>query len=106
MEEKVEVNDVVQELNDISKNVGTMGFSIKYTATPGNMKVHKAFKQYAFDNANNEYLLAIGKLLEYYDLFRFLVALDERVAELEKQMKLMSEVKVEEPKKEDKKKVF
>ena len=102
MEEKKDVAEMIEELNEVSKNVGTMGFSIKYTATPGNVKIHKAFKQFAFDTSNNEYLAAIGKLLEYYDMFRYIALLEERISVLEQAERVRQDVqqKEDESKKE------
>jgi len=91
------VMDLARELSDISKNTGRVSFKVSYTATDGNLKIHEDFQRFAFAKANNEYLAAVGKLLEYQKIFEYLVDLDERLSKLEAQDVV--------PKEEDKKEV-
>ena len=89
--------DLAKELSGISKNVGTVGFMIKYSATPGNLKIHEGFQRYAFDEANNEYLVAIDKLLQNAKFIDYFRVLDERITILENKEQLKEEpVKQEE----------
>jgi len=88
-EEKT-TNDLVKYFSDVSRNSGKVTFKITYTATPGNILIHKAFQKYAFDEANNEYLAAIGKLLDnasfieiYKDINQRLCAVEAKIAEQE-----------------------
>lgn len=81
--------ELSKELNSISKNAGSVSFSVGYTATDGNLKIHEAFQKFAFDNCNNEYLMAIGKLLEYKEIFEYLLDLNQRLGFIESEVKLL-----------------
>jgi len=83
--------DLAKDLSKISKNAGTVGFTIRYSATSGNLKVHEAFQKYAFEEANNEYLLAIDKLLKNAEFIDYFKVLDERVTRLENAALLVEE---------------
>lgn len=78
------VNILAKHLSEISKGAGKISFKIGYTATEGNQEIHKAFQNFCYEKANNEYLAGIGKLLEYSEIFSYLVNLDSRITELEK----------------------
>lgn len=107
--DKQSMFDLSRELNELSKNAGSVSFSVGYTATEGNISIHEAFQRFAFENANNEYLMAIGKLLEYKDIFEYLLDLNQRVSVVESEVKVLGEKPepVVEPKKEeDKNKTF
>jgi len=80
--EEVSIFDLANELSDVCKKSPKISFRISYTATNGNKDIHKAFLSYAHDKANNEYLAAIGKLLEVADTFYYLKALESQLAEL------------------------
>jgi hypothetical protein len=81
--------DLSRELNELSKNAGSVSFSVGYTATEGNISIHEAFQRFAFESANNEYLMAIGKLLEYKDIFEYLLDLNQRVSVVESEVKVL-----------------
>ncbi|RLG33407.1 hypothetical protein DRN98_03995 [Methanosarcinales archaeon] len=84
MEEKnMTVEDLTKQLSDISRNTGKRTFKIGYTATEGNMSIHKCFQQYCFDKSNNEYLAGIGKLLDAASNIEILKTFDERLRVLE-----------------------
>lgn len=70
-------------LRDVSKNSGIVVLQIKYNATPGNVKIHEAFLKYAADETNNEYLMAIGKLLTMAELGKRVDSLQQRLEALE-----------------------
>jgi len=77
------MTELARELSGLSRNAGTVGFMVKYSATKGNIKVHEEFQRYAFDTANNEYLVAIDKLLQNARFIDYFRELDERVTRLE-----------------------
>lgn len=81
---KTELFELARKLNTVTRNTGTVIFPIKYTATDGNQKIHKEFIEYTFNDANNEYMVAIGKLLEYKKVH-------DRIALLEAQMRSLEE---------------
>lgn len=91
-------DELSRTLNEMSKNAGTITFPIKYTSTESNRKIHQEFIQFAFDTSNNEYLMAIGKLLEYRKIFDKLFELETRVLALEIQVFSKQEEKKEEKK--------
>jgi hypothetical protein len=108
-EKKMNMFELSKELNSISKNAGTINFSVGYTATEGNIKVHEDFQRFAFEKANNEYLMAIGKLLEYKDLFLYLFDLNQRLGVVEAKLEQLMSVEIKEPepvKVEEKNKTF
>ena len=92
----MDVDEVSKTLNEMSKNAGTITFPVKYTATDGNRTIHKEFVRFAFDTSNNEYLMAIGKLLEYKKMFDKLFELESRILVLETKMYSKPEEKEEE----------
>lgn len=75
--------DLVKDLNEYTKGIGTVAMLIKYQATPGNMQIHEDFLKYAFEEANNEYMVAIGKLLQLTKLGARIDALEQRLNILE-----------------------
>jgi hypothetical protein len=110
-EKKMNMYELSKELNSISKNAGSINFSVGYTATEGNIRIHEDFQRFAFEKANNEYLMAIGKLLEYKDLFVYLFDLHHRIGVVEAQVESLmnKEETVKEPepvKVEEKNKTF
>jgi len=92
----MDVDEVSKTLNEMSKNAGTITFPVKYTATDGNRNIHKEFVRFAFDTSNNEYLMAIGKLLEYKKIFDKLFEMESRVLALESKLYSVPEKKEEE----------
>lgn len=70
---------LAKELSDVSRQSVRTGFNIQYTATPGNVEVHERFLKYAFEEANNEYLVAISKLLECAEWVEYLKQLSARL---------------------------
>ena len=59
---KTDIKDM--NLSDIAD--GTIRFSIKAKDTDSNRKIHVAFKEFSEIEADNNYTLALGKLLEAY----------------------------------------
>lgn len=78
-----QVFNLVKELNEYTKNIGTVALLIKYQATPGNLKTHEEFLKFAFEEANNEYMVAIGKLLTFAKLSERLDSIEHRLNALE-----------------------
>lgn len=83
VKEMKDVFEISKDLNDLSRKVGTVAFQIKYSSTDGNKDIHKRFLEYAFKNANNEYLVAIGKLLDLEDFDKRFSELEDRLAAME-----------------------
>ena len=77
------MTELARNLSGLSKNAGTVGFIIKYTATDPNIRVHEEFQRFAFEEANNEYLLAISKLLDHARFSRYFEVMDQRLSALE-----------------------
>lgn len=92
-EEKMDVVDLANELSSICKNSPRISFRISYTATEGNKAIHKAFLQYSHEKANNEYLAAIGKLMETADIFYYLRLLEQEIAEIKEKVLLLESSK-------------
>jgi hypothetical protein len=82
---------LARELSSFSRGAGIVGFSIKYSATEGNLKIHEAFQKFAFDEANNEYLVAIDKLLNNAKFIDYFRVLDERITRLENKEDVVEE---------------
>lgn len=103
---KLDVQELTQTLNDISRNTGKISFKVTYTATEGNMEIHKAFQEFCFDKANNEYLAGIGKLLECAAFMDYLLDINARLDNLEKMIVQKTTEPVVETKKEEKNLTF
>jgi hypothetical protein len=89
------IMDVAKGLSEASKNAGRYKFLITFTATEGNLKVLQKFQRFSYDNCNNEYLVAINKLLDYVDIFNYLKSLDSRISILEEEILELKAGKVE-----------
>jgi len=50
---------------------------------PGNIKVHEDFKQFAFDEANNNYLEGLKLLLTYKKVFDMVMYYNDRMDEFD-----------------------
>jgi hypothetical protein len=93
MVSKQELFDLGKKLTKMSSENGDMGFSIKYTATDGNLRIHEDFIKFCFDNSNNEFLQGIKLLLDSYktaelisDMAEYLSVLDLRVSDLKNEI--------------------
>ena len=75
---------ITKELSDYYKTSDRVGFAVTYTSTEGNLDVHERFVRFCAQNANNEYLLGISKLLEYAEFVTLLLDIDRRLQVLEK----------------------
>lgn len=75
--------ELARTLSQNSRNVGEFGFNVKYNATEGNLQIHEDFIKFSFDKANGEYLVAIGKLLQYYESSKRIDMLEARLEALE-----------------------
>lgn len=75
--------ELAKGLSDITRKAGRYKFLITFTATEGNLKTLEEFQKYAFAKANNEYLIAINKLLEYSDIFNYMQNMENRISLLE-----------------------
>lgn len=106
-EKRIEtINDLTKEFSDVSRGSGKVSFKVGYTATPGNVRIHEEFLRFSFDAANNEYLAAIGKLLEYKQIFEYLLDLNQRLGFVEAELKAVVKSKCKcEEKKEEKERV-
>ncbi len=98
--------NLAKELSTMSRNAGTVGFTIKYSATKGNIAVHEEFQKYCFDEANNEYLIAIDKLMQNAKFIDYFRGLDERITVLENKEDVPKEDVEEEKEEEDVVKTF
>ncbi|HEY9702087.1 MAG TPA: hypothetical protein V6C58_06560 [Allocoleopsis sp.] len=85
------IMDVAKNFSEVSKNAGRYKFLITFTATEGNIKILQKFQKYAFDNANNEYLVAINKLLDYAEIMEYFKSIEHRVALLESELDVLKE---------------
>lgn len=94
-EKNMDMSDLAKELSEVSRKAGKVSFKITFTATPGNIEIQKRFQQFCFDQANNEYLMGIGKLLDYAAFLGYLVELEQRVEALERGKVVSSEVSKE-----------
>lgn len=74
--------DIVKSFSDMSRNAGTTTFKISYTSTEGNLDIDKRFQEYCAEYANNEYLVGIGKLLDTFEHYKHLSALDTALLQL------------------------
>lgn len=85
------MTELARSFSTMSRDVGTVGFMVKYSATEGNIKIHEDFQKYAFENANNEYLMAIDKLMQNAKFIDYFRVLDERITRLENGMQVKEE---------------
>lgn len=99
------INNLSKEFSDVSRGSGRVSFMVGYTATPGNVRIHEEFLRFSFDSCNNEYLAAIGKLLEYKQIFEYLLDLNQRLGFVEAELKALSESKCKCEKEEKKEEV-
>ena len=108
MEEKEKMNiiDFANELSSVCKNKPKISFRVSYTATDGNTEIHKAFLQFAHDKSNNEYLAAIGKLLETADIFYYLRLLESEIMEIKLKLAFLEKQEVKQEVKEEEKKTI
>lgn len=83
MNEKDETQEVIDSLNEMSRNAGSVSFNVRYSAIPGNRKVHKQFVEFAANEANNNYISAINLLMKYRTIFEWLDRINERLDDLE-----------------------
>jgi len=99
-ERNPKMTDLARELSIISKNIGNVGFSVKYPATESNIGIHERFIRFAFDEANGDYIVAIGKLLDYAELGTRIDSIEQRLQMLEVMVldHFEDNKKVEEPK--------
>lgn len=102
-----EAKEIIDALNDVSKNAGTISFKVKYTAIPSNQKAHADFATFAFEEANNNYLNAINLLLKYKKIFDWFEVFESRLDEVESKMEglrdfVITESKPQEEQKEEK----
>jgi len=77
------MTELARDLSIMSKNIGDVGFSIKYPATEGNISIHENFIRFAFDETNGDYIVAIGKLLDYCNSSKRIDSIEDRVGVLE-----------------------
>jgi len=84
-----ETQEVIDAFNNISKEVGTVAFKVKYTAIPSNREIHKNFSKFCFEEANNNYLSGINLLLKYSKIFDWLDRIEERLTQVESNMDLL-----------------
>lgn len=99
--EEVETKYNNNTLRSVSQN-GYIRFSIKANDTDENVKVHEAFKDFAKVECDDNYTLALRKLLEYYEMDVKYTIMYQKIEELEFNLKEL-ENKLKEPKKENKK---
>ena len=78
-----ETQELINDLNEHSKNAGTVVFKVKYTAIPSNREIHKAFAKFCFEEANNNYLNGISKLLIYKSIFEVFERFEDRLSKAE-----------------------
>jgi len=81
-----ETQNIIDGFNDISKNAGIVSFKIKYAAIPSNREIHKDFTEFAFNEANNNYLNAINLLLKYKKIFDWFEVFEQRISQIEYNM--------------------
>lgn len=74
---------LARELSSFSKNIGDVGFSIKYPATESNILIHEEFIRFAFSECNGDYIVAIGKLLTNSKINSRINMLEDRISTLE-----------------------
>ena len=98
--------ELARGLSDITRKAGRYKFLITFTATDGNLKTLEEFQKYAFAKANNEYLIAINKLLEYNDIFTYMQSMENRISLLESEVYSNAMRKEETKKVEDSIKTF
>lgn len=85
---------------------GSIGFSVKAKDTEHNQQIHEGFRQFAFDECDGDYTLALKRLLETYQsdwkyesLRDGIVFLESRIAEMENNQRPKEDVDSESGKK-------
>ena len=83
-------------MTDELREMSAQGFIIlkmKAEDTEFNTRIHDAFRELAFVECKNDYTLALGKLLEYYQadakiefLWQAIMTLENKILELEQQV--------------------
>lgn len=94
MEEKYERMDddaqkIIDGFNEHSRNAGRMTLFVTYTAIPSNREIVKDFAEYAYNEANNNYLSAIKQLMDNKRFTDHIIELEQRVYEVETKMDML-----------------
>jgi hypothetical protein len=94
------IMDVAKGLSDASRSAGRYKFLITFTATKGNLDSLQKFQKFCFEHCNNEYLVAITRLMDYASIFEYLKNLEARISLLEQEL-ASKEAVSDEPSKKD-----